>query len=106
MTEEIKKCIVSITLTNTIEVDACIAKEIEFLNNMAGIQTIYSCCGHGSGGYIIAHPDCVEDMKKLKYKSDGKLYATRFDEDDRYLIGHLWLLKFIPKSKCKCKGDK
>jgi len=42
-----------------IKVDACIAKEIEYLNKH-GVKTISSCCGHNkSGGKFVALPSVL-----------------------------------------------
>lgn len=94
---------VKVSMVYSVWVDRCISNEVEFLNNICGVQTLFSCCGHGDGGYIVVHPDHIDDMKSLGYESDGKLYATRFDHEDvEFLTGHLWLLRFLPKSECKC----
>lgn len=51
-----------------INVDACIADEVQMLNNK-GIITLNSCCGHGKGepNCLIA-PESVQKCKELGYE--------------------------------------
>lgn len=52
---------------DSIQVDECIADEIEELWSK-GIKTCGCCCGHGfSLGFIQVVDDCIEQMEKLGY---------------------------------------
>lgn len=51
---------------NDVQVDECLAEEIENLWS-EGIKTT-GCCGHGFAlGYICVTDDCIEKMKELGY---------------------------------------
>lgn len=51
-TYKIVKVINKNQINNLVKVDACIADEIQMLNN-EGILTLNSCCGHGKAGQIV-----------------------------------------------------
>lgn len=90
----------NITIIHNIDVDACIADEIERLNNKNNIFTLSSCCGHGlEAGYIIVAGSEIENMMRLGYDTIALKYLdNEVDlEKDRIVI-----CAFRPKSKCIC----
>ncbi len=98
----------NITITHTIEVDACIAEEIKELNNVHGIVTEFCCCGHGGKGYIIVRDANIKKMEELGYKRCGRRYEFRYYTTltRRSLEGQSQQDQFRPKSKCRChKSD-
>lgn len=63
-----------------VPVDACIADEVQFLND-AGVWTLGSCCGHGSyPPHVIIAKESVELAKRLGYNPEP------CDFDDRMII--------------------
>ena len=79
---------VPVEVVGTIWVDACIADEIDELNNKHGIKTIFSCCGHGrkdsqgrkSYGYVhvVRTQRNLRMMKELGYvRKDGPHYKPK-----------------------------
>ena len=103
-----------IEIRHEIEVDECLAKEIEELNNIYGIVTSACCCGHGDEKEaFIAIDDnmqglyenvSVVKMHRLGYKAAHEPYyylaLNHYDSDKEQMKE---LPAFIPKSKCKCK---
>lgn len=82
-----------VIITQTINVDDCIAQEIVFVNSM-GIRTEGCCCGHGTEEpSAIIKPSCVNKAKKLGYKPE-------FNHE----LGHGGQWSINLKSKCNCKG--
>lgn len=71
-----------------IPIDACIAKEVEDLNNVHNVKTVMSCCGHKEEKGFITTTD--NDIYKDKMTSLGYQYV---DNGAGY---------FIPLSSCKC----
>lgn len=69
MTRKVAHSKKDITLIHNISVDDCIADEIEKLNNVHGIFTLSSCCGHGNTGYIIVAGSDMKVMIDLGYNS-------------------------------------
>lgn len=51
---------------NVVAVDACIADEIQMLNNK-GIKTLGSCCGHGKAGQIVEYTNGFGDWKSHEH---------------------------------------
>ena len=51
---------------NVVTVDACIADEVQMLNN-EGIKTLGSCCGHGKAGRIVEHTNGFGDWKSHEH---------------------------------------
>ncbi len=88
-----------ITLVHNISVDDCIADEIEKLNNVHGIFTLSSCCGHGNVGYIIVAGSDMERMISLGYNT----MALKYLDNDAEIEGdRIVMMAFKPKSECKC----
>jgi len=88
-----------ITLVHKISVDDCIADEIEKLNNIHGIFTLSSCCGHGNAGYIIVAGSDMHVMVELGYNN----IALKYLDNDTEIEGdRIVMMAFKPKSKCKC----
>ena len=88
-----------ITLVHKISVDDCIADEIEKLNNVHGIFTLSSCCGHGGGPYIIVAGSDMRTMMDLGYNS----IALKYLDNDAEIEGdRIVMMAFRPKSECKC----
>lgn len=55
-----------------VPVDACIADEVQFLND-AGVWTLGSCCGHGKKDcfpHVIIAKESVERAKELGYSPE------------------------------------
>lgn len=94
-----------IEIKHKIIVDACIADEIEQLNNVHGIVTEYSCCGHGSRGFIIVKNGSVDKMRDLEYESVGRKYELRYVDfpSGKKRDGMSIREEFKPKSICRCK---
>lgn len=99
---------------NVVAVDACIADEVQILNDK-GIKTLGSCCGHGNAGKIIdytngfgiwkghEHPPHVlidkksnELAKELGYRPYPYFYADGTSDD---------VLIMPLKSGCLTKKD-
>lgn len=78
---------------SVVKVDACIADEIQELNNL-GVVTIGCCCGHGTAGEIVEYEngygkwkeykspphalirkESIEDVKSLGYRPFPYYYA-------------------------------
>jgi hypothetical protein len=89
----------AITLVHNIRVDDCIADEIEELNNVYGIFTLSSCCGHGSTGYIIVAVSDMEEMMSLGYNNIALNYL---DNDIEIEGDRIVMMAFKPKSECNC----
>lgn len=61
------RCNCSDEYKTEIQIDECIADEIEDLWSK-GIKTTGCCCGHGFAlGFIEVTDNCIEDMEKLGY---------------------------------------
>lgn len=87
-----------ITLVHKISVDDCIADEIEKLNNVHGIFTLSSCCGHGNTGYIIVAGSDMKVMTDLGYNT----IALKYLDNDAEIEGdRIVMMAFKPKSECK-----
>lgn len=99
MTEKHKET--DIVVTHKISVDACIAKEIEKLNNFNGIFTLSSCCGHGEAGYIIVAGSDIQQMIKLGYD----MTAMKYLDSDAIADDRIVVVAFKPKSKCNCNNE-
>lgn len=57
------------TRNGRIQVDRCLAKEVQFLNDVHKIKTIQSCCGHNKvEGWIAVSQDNIEEMEQLGYE--------------------------------------
>ena len=84
----------NIQIHHQITVDECIAEEISELNNLHGIVTMYSCCGHGykNGAFITVRLDCISKMLAMGYELAGH---RRPNQDT-----------FRPKSGCQCRATK
>jgi hypothetical protein len=81
-----------IVIHHAVEVDACIADEVEELNNRYGIVTEWSCCGHGD-----------RTLASISVKTNGrdKMYALRYETVGK----NAWQdCIFRPKSVCHCKA--
>jgi hypothetical protein len=55
-----------------VPVDACIADEVQFLNDV-GIHTLGSCCGHGEPDkfpHVLIDPDSTELAQSLGYNPE------------------------------------
>lgn len=78
-----------VIIHHRIIVDACLADEIEELNNKHGIVTEFCCCGHGfkRSAFISVKELSRDKMLALGYES------VKSPQDN----------VFRPKSKCKCK---
>ena len=99
MTEKVAHKEKDITLVHKISVDDCIADEIEKLNNLHGIFTLSSCCGHGHAGYIIVAGSDMHMMIDLGYNT----IALKYLENDAEVEGdRIVMMAFKPKSECKC----
>lgn len=63
-----------------IAVDACIAAEVQALND-AGVWTLDCCCGHGKApASALIHPESVDTARALGYNPqpyDGHSYEIR-----------------------------
>ena len=87
---------VEIEVRHKIEVDGCIAKEVEELNNLYGVTTLWSCCGHGDvkrAAIVVIKEDVDTVVHELGYEqimADPDVDITTMD---------LWVR---PKSKCGC----
>lgn len=107
-----------------IDVDKCIAKEIQDLNRK-GIKTAFCCCGHNligpdkfhHKGYISICDDLmsVRKMIRLGYKISHMQCEIRntiwWNEGDKYEnnLDNPRIVRnytFYPKSKCHCKPRK
>ncbi|UXJ67818.1 hypothetical protein [Lysinibacillus fusiformis] len=51
---------------NVVAVDACIAEEVQILNER-GIKTIGCCCGHGRAGQIVEYQNGFGIWKEREY---------------------------------------
>ena len=89
----------NITIVHEIDVDSCIAGEIEKLNNVDDIFTLSSCCGHGATGYIIVAGSEIEKMIGLGYETKALNYL---DNDIESGNERIVLCAFKPKSECVC----
>lgn len=89
----------NIIITHSIDVDSCIADEIEKLNNIDDIFTLSSCCGHGNTGYIIVVGSDIEKMIHLEYGTTAIRYLDNEVELDKERVV---LCAFKPKSECNC----
>ncbi len=111
---------ISIEIRRKIEVDDCLAEEIEELNNVYNITTLACCCGHGDekeafiavddnmyGLYedIMEGSDVVISlliMQKLGYNlAHEPYYYLAHDHEGKQKMKEL--PAFVPKSKCKCQ---
>jgi len=90
----------NITIVHNIDVDSCIAGEIEKLNNIDNILTLSSCCGHGETGYIIVAGNKIEKMNRLGYEITTPKYMDNEIEFDKDKVV---LCSFKPKSECVCQ---
>lgn len=110
-----------IEIRHEIEVDECLAKEIEELNNIYGIVTLACCCGHGDENEAFIAVDdnmqglyenvmenstrtiSVLKMRQLGYKVAYEPYC--YAAFDHYgAEEHMKELPtFVPKSTCKCQ---
>lgn len=88
-----------ITISHKISVDACIADEIEKLNNENDIFTLSSCCGHGDLGYIIVAGSDIQRMMSLGYDTITLKYL---DNDAEIEGDRIVMSTFRPKSRCTC----
>ena len=82
-----------VNIIREIPTDICIAKEIEYLNNIHNINTISSCCGHGNSGHIVVHISdayCMRDQL-------GYIPQINFEKDE-----NMKTVSFDPKSACTC----
>lgn len=78
-----------VELIHKTEIDDCIAKEIENLNNIHNIKTIYSCCGHqNNNAFILVYGE--KDIRKMLEL--GYIKKSIFT----------YYIAFQPKSECKC----
>lgn len=100
MTEKETHKETSITIVHEIDVDSCIADEIEKLNNIEDIFTLSSCCGHGEAGYIIVAGSEIEKMTHLGYETTTLRYLDNEIELDK---DRIVLCAFKPKSECMCQ---
>lgn len=90
----------NITIVHNIDVDSCIADEIEKLNNIDNIFTLSSCCGHGYTGYIVVAGSEIEKMTRLGYEMTTLKYLdNEIDIDKERIV----LCAFKPKSECTCR---
>lgn len=103
MTEKVTHRETSIVLVHEIDVDSCIADEIEKLNNIDNIFTLSSCCGHGKAGYIIVAGGEIEKMTGLGYETTALKYL---DNDIESGKDRIVLCAFKPKSECACQDSK
>lgn len=74
------------------EVDDCLADEIRDLNNVHGVCTISSCCGH-----TIKENASITIFNELDRDKMIKLGYERLRP-----LGIEYYMSFKPKSKCKC----
>ena len=73
------------------DIDYEIRNLVKYINNVDGIETYGSCCGHGEGrAWIILLADSIEDINKFMYTyfycNDGweiSLYMTDVDIDNK-----------------------
>ena len=73
------------------DIDYEIRDLVKYINNVDGIETYGSCCGHGEGrAWIILLADSIEDINKFMYTyfycNDGweiSLYMTDVDIDNK-----------------------
>lgn len=101
---------------NIVLIDACIADEIQILNEQ-GIQTLGCCCSHGEAGWIVEHEntlgkweeanipahtlirkESVQDMKDMGYI----VYPFYYTEGTDYDV-FVALLKSGCTTKEECK---
>ena len=88
-----------IALVHEISVDDYIADEVEKLNNVHGIFTLSSCCGHRGAGYIIVAGSDMQVMIDLGYNT----IASKYLDNDTEIEGdRIVMMAFKPKSECKC----
>lgn len=100
MTEKTTHKETTITIVHEIDIDSCIADEIEKLNNIDDIFTLSSCCGHGINvGYIIVAGSEIEKMVSLGYETTALKYLDNEIEFDK---DRVVLCAFKPKSECIC----
>lgn len=97
---------VEIRITQTIQVDPCIADEIAELNNTHNIDTMFSCCGHGGQGYIIVRDLDIQKMLDIGYKRIWRRYLNTnyYVTDNRKVKSHEYV-QWVFKSKSKCTGQ-
>ena len=83
-----------VVISQTINVDDCIAQEIVFINSI-GIRTEGCCCGHGAESPLaIIKPSSVNKAKEAGYKPE-----FNYELGD----GGQWII-FL-KSKCSHEGS-
>jgi hypothetical protein len=104
-------------ITIKVKVDECIADEIEHLNNVNKIQTLFSCCGHGrkdDSAYIYVEECDIRKMLRLGYRLDSGGYTIwqcfhsndAEKENAKKNLPTIYITpfaSFAPKSVCKCK---
>lgn len=93
-----------ITISQTFDVDDCIADEVLELNQM-GIQTLYCCCGHGSrhNAFISVKTDYQSKMREMGYKEKKPIIRKKvYRQYPKSLVyDHEYTdVSFLPKSKC------
>jgi hypothetical protein len=88
-----------ITILHRVSMDKCIAEEVEELNNVHNILTLFSCCGHGDIGYIVVHEHYEKAMEKLGYKKSGRFSTSTSAGEDDHMNKYP---AYEPKSECHC----
>lgn len=58
--------------TKLVGIDRCVLPDIEALWAM-GIETVESCCGHGSQGYVAVVESAIPVMLEMGYQHDPRL---------------------------------
>ena len=111
----------TVEIIHKIDVDICIADEIERLNNVHGIFTLACCCGHGfeEDAFIVVVDNAYKDIDDLLDVSINRMCKLGYEIRDSYTYDAYTLNKnnklkltkkkyisFKPKSKCKCIIDK
>lgn len=101
MTEKVLHKETDITIIHNISVDSCIADEIKRLNNVNGLFTLSSCCGHGDAGYIIVCGSEIKEMLNLGYE----VTTIKYLDNDILTEDRVVMCAFKPKSKCNCSNN-
>ncbi len=107
----------TIEIKHKIDVDICLADEIEKLNNVHGIVTLACCCGHGfdEDALIVVVDNAYKDIDNFHDVSINRMRKLGYEIKDFYTYDAYTLNKnnklkptkkkyisFKPKSKCKC----
>jgi hypothetical protein len=82
--------------SGTTRIDPCLRQKIEFINEMDGLKTLSSCCGHSKYDESIVVMDKltrkVFEFNTVTFLSNGKRKGNRYykkDKDDHYYIPEL-----------------